>query len=137
MANKEKMILEDYHTVTPANSAILIYQNDEGTIKVDVRMENETVWLSQKQMAELFQVARSSISEHVKNIFQEQELLTEATIRSFRIVQIEGGRNITREVEYYNLDMIISVGYRIRSQKELNNLSIFHRNNSRSTFSEI
>jgi hypothetical protein len=97
------------------NSQILIYQTESGQIKIDVRLENETVWLSQKLMSELFQVVKSTISEHIKHIFQEGELEKEATVRKFRTVQTEGTRNVNREIEYYNLDMIISVGYRVQS----------------------
>ncbi|MCK5830753.1 MAG: virulence RhuM family protein [Methylococcales bacterium] len=98
-----------------SNSQILIYQTESGKIKIDVRLENETVWLTQKLMSELFQVAKSTISEHIKHIFQEGELEKEATVRKFRTVQTEGTRNVSREIEYYNLDMIISVGYRVQS----------------------
>ena len=96
-------------------SQIIIYQAEDGRTKIDVRLENETVWLSQKHMAELFQVVKSTISEHVNNIYQENELTMAATVRNFRTVQTEGTRNVTREIEYYNLDMVISVGYRVKS----------------------
>ena len=96
-------------------SQIIIYQAEDGRTKIDVRLENETVWLSQKHMAELFQVVKSTISEHVNNIYQENELTMDATVRNFRTVQTEGTRNVTREIEYYNLDMVISVGYRVKS----------------------
>lgn len=96
-------------------SQIIIYQTDDGHTKIDVRLENETVWLSQKHMGGLFQVTKSTISEHVNNIYQEKELTMDATVRNFRTVQTEGARNVTREIEYYNLDMIISVGYRVKS----------------------
>ncbi len=98
-----------------SNSQILIYQTESGQIKIDVRLENETVWLSQKLMSELFQVAKSTISEHIKHIFQEGELEKKATVRKFLTVQTEDNRNVNREIEYYNLDMIISVGYRVQS----------------------
>jgi hypothetical protein len=96
-------------------SQFIIYQTENGQTKLDVRLEDETVWLSQKHMADLFQVTKSTISEHISNIFQEKELEAEATVRNFRTVQTEGLRNVTREIEYYNLDMIISVGYRVKS----------------------
>lgn len=96
-------------------SQFIIYQTETGQTKIDVRLESETVWLSQKHMAELFQVTKSTISEHISNIYQEQELTIGATVRNFRTVQTEGTRNVTREIEHYNLDMIISVGYRIKS----------------------
>nr|MBL0702030.1 virulence RhuM family protein [Desulfobacterales bacterium] len=97
------------------NSQILIYQTEGGQTKIDVRLENETVWLTQKLMAELFQVTIPTINEHIKNIYNEAELGSEATIRKFRIVQKEGKREVSRAVDFYNLDMIISVGYRIKS----------------------
>ncbi len=98
-----------------SNSQILIYQTEGGQTKIEVRLENETVWLTQKLMAELFQVTIPTINEHVKNIYNEAELGSEATIRKFRIVQKEGKRKVSRSVDFYNLDMIISVGYRIKS----------------------
>jgi len=98
-----------------SNSQIIIYQTDDGHTKIDVRLENETVWLSQKLMAELFQVGKSTISEHVSNIFKEGELVPEATVPKFRTVQTEGTRNVTRDIDFYSLDMIISVGYRVKS----------------------
>ncbi len=98
-----------------SNSQILIYQTEGGQTKIEVRLENETVWLTQKLMAELFQVTIPTINEHIKNIYNEAELGSEATIRKFRIVQKEGKREVSRTVDFYNLDMIISVGYRIKS----------------------
>ncbi len=100
---------------TGSGSQIIIYQAEDGNIKIDVRLENETVWLTQKLMAELFQVTIPTINEHVKNICNEAELVSEATIRKFRIVQKEGNRDVARHVDFYNLDMIISVGYRVKS----------------------
>lgn len=100
---------------TGSGSQIIIYQAEDGNIKIDVRLENETVWLTQKLMAELFQVGVNTINYHVKEIFNEDELAPEATIRKFRIVQKEGNREVARHVDFYNLDMIISVGYRIKS----------------------
>ncbi len=97
------------------SSQIIIYQTEGGQTKIEVRLENETVWLTQKLMSELFQVAIPTINEHIKNIFREEELTPEATIRKFRIVQQEGDRDVSREVDFYNLDMIISVGYRVKS----------------------
>jgi hypothetical protein len=101
------------HKIIKSN--ILIYQTEGGKTKIEVRLENETVWLTQKLMAELFQVTIPTINEHVKNIYNEAELGSEATIRKFRIVQKEGKRNVSRTLDFYNLDMIISVGYRIKS----------------------
>jgi len=96
---------------------ILIYQNTEGAIKLDVQLQDETVWLNQEQMQNLFGKAKSTISEHIKNIFSEGELIQNATVRNFRTVQIEGSREVERNIEYYNLDVIISVGYRVKSQQ--------------------
>ncbi len=98
-----------------SNSQIVIYQAEDGKVKIDVRLEKETVWLSQKMMAELFQTSVPNINMHLKNIFEEGELAPAATIKDFLIVQQEGNRNVSRNVEFYNLDAIISVGYRIQS----------------------
>lgn len=97
------------------NSEIIIYQNPEGNIKIDVRLEDETVWLTQAQLCELFQKSKATISEHIKNVFEEGELDASATVRKFRTVQMEGNRNVEREIDHYNLDVIISVGYRVKS----------------------
>ena len=94
---------------------ILIYQNEKGDTRVDVYFESDTIWMTQKAMCELYQVAKSSVSEHISNIFKDGELEPEATVRKFRTVQIEGTRQVTRERDYYNLDMILAVGYRVRS----------------------
>jgi hypothetical protein len=99
------------------NSEIIIYQNQEGNIHIDVRLEEETVWLTQAQLCELFQKSKATISEHIKNVFEEGELDAVATVRNFRTVQIEGGRSVEREIDHYNLDVIISVGYRVKSRQ--------------------
>ena len=96
-------------------SDILIYQNQEGNIKIDVRLQEETVWLTQLQMGQLFGKDKRTISEHIGNIFQEGELEKNSTVRKFRTVQTEGTRNVERELDHYNLDVIISVGYRVKS----------------------
>lgn len=96
---------------------IEIYQAQDGTTQVEVRFENDTVWLSQAQMAMLFGKDISTINEHVINIFDEEELEKESTIRKFRIVRQEGKRQVNREIEHYDLDMIISVGYRVKSKQ--------------------
>ena len=96
-------------------SQIIIYKTEDGRIKIDVRFENETVWLSQNALAELFQTTKNNISIHVKNIFEEGELTRNATVKEFLTVQKEGDREVSRDIEYYNLDLIISVGYRIKS----------------------
>lgn len=94
---------------------ILLYQSEDGTLKIDVRMENETVWLNQKSMAELFQTTVPNINIHLKNIFDEGELDPNRTIKDFLIVRLEGNRKVNRKIDFYNLDAIISVGYRIKS----------------------
>ena len=99
------------------NSEILIYQNQDGNIKIDVRLEEETVWLTQEQMAELFGKGRSTVAEHIANVYEEGELESNRTCRKFRQVRQEGTREVEREIDYYNLDVIISVGYRVKSQQ--------------------
>ena len=94
---------------------ILIYQTEDGLTKLDVRMEDETVWLTQQQMAELFQTSRTNVVDHIKNIYEEGELGENSTCRKFRQVRKEGNRQVTRELPFYNLDMIISLGYRVKS----------------------
>ena len=89
---------------------IIIYQNEDNGIKINVRLENETVWLAQQQLAELFQTSRTNVVEHIRHIFEEGELNENATCRKFRQVQKEGNRNVNRELPFYNLDMIISLG---------------------------
>ena len=96
-------------------SQIIIYQNEKGETKLDVRFQDETVWLTQKLMAELFQTSSQNITIHLKNIFEEGELDEKATCKDFLQVQIEGGRKVNRKSKFYNLDAIISVGYRIKS----------------------
>jgi len=97
---------------------IEIYQSDDGTARVEVRFEQDTLWLSQAQMAELFDKNVRTINEYVKNIYSEQELeSSEATIRKFRTVRQEGSRQVQRDIDHYNLDMVISVGYRVNSKK--------------------
>lgn len=100
-----------------ADSELLLYQTEDGQTRVQVRLENETVWLSQKQLAELFQKDVRTVNEHIQNIYEEGELQSSATIRNFRIVQPEGGREVERDIAFYNLDVIISVGYRVRSHR--------------------
>ena len=99
------------------NDNMLIYQSADGNIKIDVRFEKETVWLSLDQMATLFGRDKSTISRHVKNVCEEGELPPEATVANFATVQAEGNREVTRNIDYYNLDVIISVGYRVKSQE--------------------
>ena len=99
------------------DNQIIIYQTEDGQTRVDVRMENETVWLTQAQMAELFQTDRTSIVRHINNIYKTEELEREATCAKIAQVQMEGNRKVTRQVPYFNLDMIISVGYRVNSKR--------------------
>ena len=97
------------------NSEILIYQSENGRTRSDVTFMDETVWLTQQQMAELFQSSRTNVVEHIKHIYEEGELDEKSTCRKFRQVRKEGKREVERELLYYNLDMIISLGYRIKS----------------------
>ena len=96
---------------------IVIYQTEDGQIQIDVRLENETVWLTQAQMAELFQTDRTSIVRHINNIYKVEELDREATCAKITQVQTEGKRRVSRNIPYFNLDMIISVGYRVNSKR--------------------
>ncbi len=96
-------------------SQIIIYKTEDGRTKIDVRFDGDTVWLTQKLIAQLFQVSIPTINEHIKNIYNEAELNKNSTIRKFRTVQKEGNREIKRALEFYNLDLIISVGYRVKS----------------------
>jgi len=95
---------------------IVMYQPDE-TIRLEVRMDYETVWLTQAQMVELFQTTKQNVSLHVGNVFREGELNKEGTVKEYLTVQTEGNRNVIRKVKYYNLDVIISVGYRVKSKR--------------------
>jgi hypothetical protein len=95
----------------------LIYNTPGNNVRVDVFIQDETIWLTQKAMGELFGVVKSTISEHLSNIFETNELERESTVRNFRTVQQEGERSVNRDLEYYNLDAIISIGYRVNSSK--------------------
>ena len=99
------------------NDQMLIYQSEDGSIKIDVRFEQDTVWLTLEQMSTLFGRDKSTISRHIKNVFEEGELATVATVANFATVQVEGERTVQRNIDYYNLDVIISVGYRVKSQQ--------------------
>lgn len=94
---------------------IVIYQSENGDTRIDVHFQDETVWLTQAQLCELYQSSKANVSEHIKNIFAEGELEEDSTVRKFRTVQEEGTRTVNRELTYYNLDMIISLGYRVKS----------------------
>lgn len=96
---------------------ILIYQTEKGNTKVDVRLENETVWMTQKAIAELYQTSSQNITLHIKNIYEEEELIEEATCKYYLQVQNEGLREVRRKTKHYNLEMIIAIGYRVRSHR--------------------
>ena len=96
-------------------SDIVIYQTEDGLTKINVKLDNDTVWLNQQQLADLYQSSRTNVVEHIKHIYDEGELTFEATCRNFRQVRMEGTREVSREIPFYNLDMIISLGYRIKS----------------------
>ena len=105
--------MENYLT-NPQNN-IIIYTTDDGQVKIEVRLENDNVWLTQNAMAELFDTTKQNISNHIQNIFEEGELEEKATVKESLTVQIEGNRKVQRNVKYYNLDVIISVGYHVKS----------------------
>lgn len=98
------------------DNQIVIYQTEDGLTKIEVRLENDSVWLSQQQMADLYQTSRTNVVEHIKHIYEEQELDIDSTCRNFRQVRQEGNRQVEREIPFYNLDMIISLGYRVKSR---------------------
>lgn len=100
-------------SLSPAN--IIIYESFDGKIKIETKVSNENIWLSQAQICELYGKAKSTISEHIKAIFEDEELDRNSTVRKFRTVQVEGEREVTRDVEHYNLDMIIAIGFKVRS----------------------
>lgn len=102
--------------INESQNEIIIYTGGSGEPVIDVRIDGETVWLAQTQLAELFGTTKSNISIHVKNIFKEGELTKEATVKEYLTVQKEGNREVSRDIEHYNLDMIISIGYRVKSQ---------------------
>ena len=106
---------EKNKALVPAESSFLLYTTEDGKTRIQVKLQDETVWLTQKLMAELFQISVPTVNEHIKTIYKDGELIPGATIRKFRIVQQEGARDVSREVDFYNLDMIISVGYRVNS----------------------
>lgn len=101
----------------PPESSIILYQTEDGSIRIQCRFEDKTIWLAQKLIAELFQVSVKTVNEHLANIYEEAELDPSPTIRKFRIVQTEGIRQVTRDVEHYSLDAILAVGYRVRSSR--------------------
>jgi hypothetical protein len=100
-----------------SHSSLILYQTEDGRTRIQCRFENETIWLTQALIAELFQKDVRTINEHLVNIFEEGELSREATIRKYRIVRLEGTREVAREVEHYRLEAILAVGYRVRSHR--------------------
>ena len=113
----DTLVLERGHRAVEKHGEIVIYQTEDGLTKINVNLQDETVWLTLEQMAELFQRDKSTISRHIKNVFEEGELTRESTVANFATVQNEGGRQVERAIDYYNLDVIISVGYRVKSQR--------------------
>jgi len=109
------MAYRDKKLIRNSTAEFLIFTGQAGEQSIETRYEDETIWLSQKLMATLFDVGVNTINYHLKEVFESGEVQPEATIRNFRIVQTEGRREITREIEFYNLDAIISVGYRVNS----------------------
>jgi hypothetical protein len=102
-------------STTPPGGQFLVYQTEDGKLKLDVRFEGETVWLTQQHMTELFQTTQQNISLHLQNIYEEGELERGATHKDFLSVRQEGARSVQRRMDFYNLDVIISVGYRVKS----------------------
>jgi hypothetical protein len=105
----------DEHGLEPAKGQFLVYQAEDGKLKLDVRFEDESVWLTQQLMADLFQSSKQNISHHINSVYEEGELSPEATVKKYLTVRQEGNREVKRLLDYYNLDMIISVGYRVKS----------------------
>jgi len=100
-------------------SSFVLYTAPSGDVKLEVFLQDETLWLTQKMMAELFGVDVRTINEHLRNIYQSKELVEDSTIRKIRIVQDEGGRGVSRKIDFYNLDVIIAVGYRVNSRRAI------------------
>lgn len=98
-------------------SSIILYQTADGRTRIECRFENETIWLTQALIAELFQIGVNNVNHHLKEIYDDGELAREATIRSYRIVRLEGNRQVSRDVEHYSLPMILAIGYRVRSHR--------------------
>ena len=99
------------------DSEILLYTSPDGKVQLDIRMQQDTMWMTQQMMAELFQTTVPNINVHIKNIYKESELQEEGTIKEFLIVRKEGSRTVRRPVNFYNLDMILSVGYRVNTRR--------------------
>lgn len=99
------------------DNKIVIYQTEDGRTQLDVKLENETVWLTQAQLVQLFDSSKANVSEHIKHIYEDGELDADSTVRKFRTVQTEGKRQVGRNVTYYNLDLISSLGYRVNTKR--------------------
>jgi len=108
---------QEIQTYNPTSDSVVIYRSADNAVQLDVQISEETVWLTQRQMAALFNTTPQNITVHIRNIYKEGELLKAATCKDFLQVQIEGGREIRRVAQFYNLDVIISVGYRVKSQR--------------------
>ena len=114
-SKKEPPLNPDDHGSEPAKGQFLVYQAEDGKLKLDVRFEDESVWLTQQLMADLFQTTKQNISLHIQNIYEEGELVPKSTVKKYLTVRQEGNRQVKRQLDHYNLDMIISVGYRVQS----------------------
>ena len=110
--SKDLVTIDNPHS---AMGQFLVYEAEDGQVKIDVRLEDETVWLTQQLMAELFQSSKQNINHHIQSIYEEGELVPEATVKKYLTVRREGKREVKRLLDYYNLDVIISVGYRAKS----------------------
>ena len=117
-SNPPNRVPEDGNVIVPSSKGeILLYQTEDGRTRVECRFQDETIWLSQAMMAELYQIGVGTVNHHLKAVYDDKELDPGATIRSYRIVRQEGGREVVRQIEHYNLDAILAVGYRVRSQR--------------------
>jgi hypothetical protein len=102
------------------NSEMVVYVGNDGKPQVQARLQDENIWLTQVQLAQVFQTTRQNIGQHIKNIYEEKELDPSATIKNFFIVQTEGDREVSRNIEHYSLDMVIALGYRVKSNIAMN-----------------
>ena len=114
---KYRKMSKEIEKYNASDESVVIYRSADNAVQLDVQLADETVWLTQAQMAMLFDSTKQNVSLHINNIYKEGELFREATVKDYLTVQNEGGRQITRRVLYYNLDVIISVGYRVKSQR--------------------
>ena len=104
------------------NGEMVVYVGDDGKPQVQARLQDENMWLTQVQLAQVFQTTRQNIGQHIKNIYEEKELDPSATIKKFFIVQTEGDREVSRNIEHYSLDMVLALGYRVKSNIEFSYL---------------